>query len=253
MQIAVPFNNCITGSAAFSHKAGVHSKAVLQSPGSYEVIDPAHFGVDRRIEVVSRITGWNAVSMRAKELKLDIPDALIKLMTTAVKNMCDEQQLTLEQIDHVLIALSRLPRTSVDDDGGWSATDDPSGALAEAAAEARHAVLRLQETAVRAAVASIPGLDVVDERPSRLVVVEGHLFDSTIVNRLMDICVDSQCEFKVETLGAHLHTTLPTVVIVLTPFWAADIPNSNDLTSTVRIRLWSQEVGFSRNPRQPLR
>jgi homocitrate synthase len=35
--IEIPFNNYVTGSSAFSHKAGVHSKAVIANPGSYEV------------------------------------------------------------------------------------------------------------------------------------------------------------------------------------------------------------------------
>lgn len=42
VNVAIPFNNCITGSAAFTHKAGVHSKAVMASPGAYEILNPAH-------------------------------------------------------------------------------------------------------------------------------------------------------------------------------------------------------------------
>ncbi len=44
--VAVPFNNYITGSAAFTHKAGIHTKAVLAAPETYESINPADFGVD---------------------------------------------------------------------------------------------------------------------------------------------------------------------------------------------------------------
>ncbi len=56
------------GSAAFTHKAGVHSKAVMQNPGSYEVIDPADFGIERNIQIAHRLTGWNAVQQRTIQL-----------------------------------------------------------------------------------------------------------------------------------------------------------------------------------------
>ena len=35
--VSIPFNNYITGTCAFTHKAGVHSKAVMSNPGAYEV------------------------------------------------------------------------------------------------------------------------------------------------------------------------------------------------------------------------
>ena len=56
-EIKIPFNNYITGTSAFSHKAGVHSKAVMSNPTAYEVIDPADFGVERRIQFAHRLTG----------------------------------------------------------------------------------------------------------------------------------------------------------------------------------------------------
>lgn len=36
--VTIPFNNCITGSSAFSHKAGIHTKAVLNNPQTYEIL-----------------------------------------------------------------------------------------------------------------------------------------------------------------------------------------------------------------------
>jgi len=52
--IQIPFNNYVTGSAAFTHKAGVHSKAVMLNPGAYEIIDPEDFGVERKIQLAHR-------------------------------------------------------------------------------------------------------------------------------------------------------------------------------------------------------
>lgn len=57
VSVQIPFNNYITGEAAFSHKAGVHSKAVVSDPSSYEVIDPADFDIERRIQVRSCFCG----------------------------------------------------------------------------------------------------------------------------------------------------------------------------------------------------
>merc|ERR1712072_1468006 len=45
VQISVPFNNYITGFCAFTHKAGIHAKAILNNPSTYEIINPADFGM----------------------------------------------------------------------------------------------------------------------------------------------------------------------------------------------------------------
>ena len=37
VQISVPFNNPITGFCAFTHKAGIHAKAILANPSTYEM------------------------------------------------------------------------------------------------------------------------------------------------------------------------------------------------------------------------
>lgn len=55
--VTIPFNNYVTGWSSFTHKAGVHSKAVLKNPSSYEVINPEDFGVNRDIKLAHRLTG----------------------------------------------------------------------------------------------------------------------------------------------------------------------------------------------------
>ena len=42
--IAVPFNNYITGITACTHKAGIHAKALLNNPETYEAINPGISG-----------------------------------------------------------------------------------------------------------------------------------------------------------------------------------------------------------------
>src|SRR6185369_11580496 len=42
--VEVPFNNYITGYCAFTHKAGIHAKAILNNPSTYEILKPEDFG-----------------------------------------------------------------------------------------------------------------------------------------------------------------------------------------------------------------
>lgn len=37
VNVSVPFNNYVTGYSAFTHKAGIHAKAILNNPATYEV------------------------------------------------------------------------------------------------------------------------------------------------------------------------------------------------------------------------
>lgn len=101
-QIDIPFNNFITGSSAFSHKAGVHSKAVMQNPGSYEVLDPSDFGVERNISIAHRLTGWNAVKGRVIHLGLNLSDQKIKEATAYIKNLADSQAVETSDLDNKL-------------------------------------------------------------------------------------------------------------------------------------------------------
>ena len=49
--VDIPFNNYITGFSAFTHKAGIHAKAILNSPETYEALDPHDFGLTRYISI----------------------------------------------------------------------------------------------------------------------------------------------------------------------------------------------------------
>jgi homocitrate synthase len=44
VSVQVPFNNYITGYCAFTHKAGIHAKAILNNPSTYEILKPEDFG-----------------------------------------------------------------------------------------------------------------------------------------------------------------------------------------------------------------
>lgn len=100
--VQIPFNNYLTGAFAYNHKAGMHLKAIYVNPGSYEIIPPEVFGVTRRLQIGSRLTGWHALRERAQELGLELSEREIRHVTRTVKELADDGDLDLQQIDELL-------------------------------------------------------------------------------------------------------------------------------------------------------
>ena len=109
--VDIPFNNYITGFAAFTHKAGIHAKAVLNHPSTYEILKPEDFGMTRYIHIAHRLTGWNAVRHRAEQLGLQLDDDQVKRLTGHIKALADERALTLDDVDALLYHWA--------ENGGW--------------------------------------------------------------------------------------------------------------------------------------
>jgi homocitrate synthase len=109
--VDIPFNNYITGFAAFTHKAGIHAKAVLNHPSTYEILKPEDFGMTRYIHIAHRLTGWNAVRHRAEQLGLQLDDEQVKRLTVHIKALADERALTLDDVDALLYHWA--------ENGGW--------------------------------------------------------------------------------------------------------------------------------------
>ncbi|MBI5667807.1 MAG: homocitrate synthase [Chloroflexi bacterium] len=101
--IEIPFSNYITGSSAFIHKAGIHAKAVLADPTTYEILKPEDFGLTREIAIGHRLTGWNAIHNRALTLGLSLDEATIKTITLTVKERADQRPLSLSEVDALLL------------------------------------------------------------------------------------------------------------------------------------------------------
>jgi homocitrate synthase len=100
--IPIPFNNYITGSSAFMHKAGIHAKAVLADPTTYEIIAPDDFGLAREIAIGHRLMGWNSLRQRAQTLGLALDDTTLRALTQTVKQMADTRTLSLQEVDAIL-------------------------------------------------------------------------------------------------------------------------------------------------------
>ncbi|EGD82770.1 homocitrate synthase [Salpingoeca rosetta] len=198
-RVTIPFNNYITGAAAFTHKAGVHSKAVISDPGTYEVIDPQDFGVDRHIKIAHRLTGWNALRQRVQHLRLPITDEQVKVVTRLMKDAMETTPFTLEQMDEVLITASRNGSESSSADLRRQAEAAPTAELKAALAGAADAMKSFEEQVAREALAAV--VDTAhNTMPTAFVKVTGHLFDKAVLNRLLDLVVESPCSFQVKNL-----------------------------------------------------
>lgn len=103
VQVTVPFNNYITGYCAFTHKAGIHAKAILNNPSTYEILKPEDFGMSRYVSIGHRLTGWNAVKNRIEQLQLsDLNDDDAKAITQKIKELADIRPLSLDNVDYLL-------------------------------------------------------------------------------------------------------------------------------------------------------
>jgi homocitrate synthase len=49
-----------------------------KAPSTYEIIDPADFGMNRNVHFASRLTGWNAIKTRVQQLGLTMTDDQVK-------------------------------------------------------------------------------------------------------------------------------------------------------------------------------
>ena len=107
VQVQIPFNNYVTGYCAFTHKAGIHAKAILANPSTYEILKPEDFGMSRYVSIGHRLTGWNAVKSRAQQLGLDLTDDQVKAVTNRIKVMADIKDQTMEDVDAILHVFSR--------------------------------------------------------------------------------------------------------------------------------------------------
>jgi len=109
LAMPIPFNSPITGEAAFTHCAGVHTNAVLRMPGAYEALDPAPFGLMRRIDITSRLVGYHAIVARAEELGITMGNDAARAVTAQVKYLADAGRLTTAQVDAIIRAHAGHP------------------------------------------------------------------------------------------------------------------------------------------------
>lgn len=85
----IPNNSPYVGKSAFAHKGGMHVSGIARSSASYEHVDPAQVGNERRI-LISELSGRSNIVARTKNLKLDLDP-------TTINNILDEVVLKENQ------------------------------------------------------------------------------------------------------------------------------------------------------------
>jgi homocitrate synthase len=108
VEVNIPFNNPITGFCAFTHKAGIHAKAILNNPSTYEILNPADFGLSRYVHFASRLTGWNAIKSRAEQLGYEMTDEEYKQCTIKIKALADVKKMGLDDTDAIIRSFHKM-------------------------------------------------------------------------------------------------------------------------------------------------
>jgi 2-isopropylmalate synthase len=88
-------NKPITGSNAFSHKSGVHTNGVLKDPRTYESIDPALIGRERKI-IIDKYTGKRAVQSRLDEYGISVTGEQLEQVVAEIKRVGDDRKLLFD-------------------------------------------------------------------------------------------------------------------------------------------------------------
>ncbi|KAH6605459.1 putative homocitrate synthase [Trichoderma cornu-damae] len=81
--------------------AGIHAKAILANPSTYEILSPEDYGLNR-CNFASRLTGWNAIKSRVEQLGLSMSDAQVKEVTAKIKQMADIRPLAIDDTDSII-------------------------------------------------------------------------------------------------------------------------------------------------------
>tara|TARA_B110001454_G_scaffold181290_1_gene175290 strand:+ start:390 stop:1484 length:1095 start_codon:yes stop_codon:yes gene_type:complete len=89
-------NQPIVGKYAFTHKAGLHTKAVLKSPNSYEGYPPEMINQNREI-LLDKFTGKDAVADRLNKLNFHYSSLELDKITSNIKS--DKSSKALSDIE----------------------------------------------------------------------------------------------------------------------------------------------------------
>jgi 2-isopropylmalate synthase len=79
-------NQAFVGASAFAHKGGMHTHAIARNPASYEHIEPAAVGNERRI-LVSELSGQSTILTKTTKYALDHDRALMAKILGQVQDL----------------------------------------------------------------------------------------------------------------------------------------------------------------------
>lgn len=84
--VSIPPNMPVIGDHAFSHKAGLHTTAVLKDPSTYEAFPPGMVGRDRSI-VLDKFAGRDAVRWKLAQLGFPAKEEVVSMILDAIKRL----------------------------------------------------------------------------------------------------------------------------------------------------------------------
>jgi homocitrate synthase NifV len=84
----------IVGDAVFSHESGLHVSSLLRDPHTYEALDPAAFGRQRRV-TLGRHSGLSAIRHALGQIGESADEARLGQLLTLVKQFAVREKRTL--------------------------------------------------------------------------------------------------------------------------------------------------------------
>jgi homocitrate synthase len=103
----------------------------LNNPSTYEIINPADFGMTRYVHFASRLTGWNAIKSRAAQLNIEMTDAQYKECTQKIKALADIRPIAVDDADSIIRAFHRSMKTGKEIDLLPNMTEEEKALLAQ--------------------------------------------------------------------------------------------------------------------------
>lgn len=97
---------------------------------------------------------------------------------------------------------------------------DTNPEVAKACKDAAESMRQFENARAKVALEALGDLTNVETRPTLALQFHGHLFDKQVINRVLDMSVDSQCEFKLTDLR---------------------VPQTNEGTSSFKVLLWAEK------------
>ena len=83
---SIPNTKPLVGKNAYTHKAGTHLAAIIQTPEAYELIPPAEVGNSRRV-VFGELSGKNGAAFLMKTLGLEPTLETSQKLAQGLKNL----------------------------------------------------------------------------------------------------------------------------------------------------------------------
>lgn len=99
---SIGHNHYIIGESAFTHKAGIHTNAIIKNSKTYEILDPDDFGMKRHIYLAHTMIGHNTLLRRSRELGLNLDKETVAEVAKRIKTLADSHKISPEIIDELL-------------------------------------------------------------------------------------------------------------------------------------------------------